>query len=582
VVTIFMGMGLVAVMMTDSNTTARTELRERSRTIARYLAEGAVESAKKELVIAIANFKYPPFEGEATINDRNVGYAVTPTGFNEIVTDASGIQTIVSGYSIRSTAEYGSIRETSTQIVNVEATPIFQFAVFYTNDLEINPGPSMTLGGRVHTNADLYLGCGGTLTMDTNYVRSVGRMFRNRKDDPSASKGTVRIRRWVVNPYDGAEPSEYFDMNSRSQMDALGVVTVGGFDSQFVDGWDDNGDGDFYDSDDWLPWDLGALEYWSEPDFYVSGAGNTVKSAEHGVTEAVPPAIGSISMYEPTESGSGGDYDWNGASGEYVPVSPGTGAYDKGYYHENADLSIIAQTDGSWQAYDSGGVDVSGFLGGAVTVKDFYDARQSTSSDKIKVIEVDLGALNSSGVFPDNGLLYTASYGAGEGTDAKGVKLVNGSELAAPLTVVSENSMYVQGDYNTTNKVGASVIADAVNLLSNAWNDTKTLGTLPAASDTTFNLAFITGNHDTIGSDYNGGLENLPRFHENWGGKSCNIYGSFVNTWTSKYATGLWKYGGDRYKAPGRNWHYDTAFNQVANLPPFTPLAVTAEDVVSY
>ena len=46
------------------------------------------------------------------------------------------------------------------------STNLFQFAVFYTNDLEILPGPDMTLGGRVHCNGDIYLGCGGTLTVD--------------------------------------------------------------------------------------------------------------------------------------------------------------------------------------------------------------------------------------------------------------------------------------------------------------------------------------------------------------------------------------------------------------------------------
>ena len=95
-------------------------------------------------------------------------------------------------------------------------------------------------------------------------------------------------------------------------------------------------------------------------------------------------------------------------------------------------------------------------------------------------------------------------------------------------------------------------------------------------------MAVITGNTETVGARYNGGFENLPRFHENWSGINCNITGSFVNTWTSQYATAPWVYGGDRYTAPRRNWTYDTSFNLVANLPPFTPMAVTAEDIVSW
>jgi hypothetical protein len=78
------------------------------------------------------------------------------------------------------------------RIVNVEATPIFQFAVFYTDDLEIFPGANMRLGGRVHTNADMYMGSNGTLTVDSNYCRAIGGIYRNRKDDPAASPERLR------------------------------------------------------------------------------------------------------------------------------------------------------------------------------------------------------------------------------------------------------------------------------------------------------------------------------------------------------------------------------------------------------
>jgi len=210
-----------------------------------------------------------------------------------------------------------------------------------------------------------------------------------------------------------------------------------------------------------------------------------------------------------------------------------------------------------------------------------YDARQANGlSTKIRVAKLDIGALNGSAGWPTNGLIYAAHYGSSTGFRAKGLQLFNGAELAAPLTVVSENSIYVQGDFNTINKQGAAVIGDAVNLLSNDWDNSKQKGNgLPVAGETTYNVAIITGNQITQGSTYNGGLENLPRFHEKWSGVKCNITGSFVNTWESQYATGAWKYGSDRYTAPIRNWAYDTAFNNVANLPPFTPLAVTAVDV---
>lgn len=572
-----LGVGLASVLLLRAATDARDSMLNRKQTQARYLADGGVASAKKSLITAIANFDPVPSTGVVTVDDQTVDISVEPTGFTALTTDPSGIQTILTGFQISATAEVGGIRETSRQIVNVESTPIFQFAVFYENDLEMLPGPDMTLAGRVHTNGDMYLGCGGTFTLDTNHVRAVGGMYRNRKDDPTVSSGTVEIRKWVVDPFDPFEPNVYVAMNSQPQMTAAGVPTTSGYDSSFTSGWDDNGDGDFTDLNDWLPWSLGALDFWQQPATYSDGSGQTVLSGIHGVTEAVPPGVGSVQMFEPTETGTGGDYDLVG--GDYVAVTPGDGAYDKGYFHATADLSVLTYTDGSWKAFDGDGNEVTAALAGVVTVSSMYDGRQGGD---VQVTEIDVELLNASGEFPANGLLYSGAFSAGQGTDSKGVLLKNGEELFGPLTLVSENATYVQGDYNTVAKKPASVIADAVNLLSNAWDGSKSSGSLPDATETTYNLAMIAGIHDTIGAQYNGGLENLPRFHEDWDNVDCNILGSFVNTWLSTYATGLWVYGDDRYTAPDRNWSYDESFNTVGNLPPFTPMAVTASDVVSW
>jgi hypothetical protein len=575
----------VATMVTGmfaltSSSKTLTEVRVRG-TQARYLAEGAVEIAKNGVQTAIANWKTPT-SGTATIQGVQVPYTVTATGLDTIRTDPAGIQTIVTGYAIEATASENGHSYTAHRLVNAEATPVFQFAVFYTNDLEINPGPNMTLGGRVHTNQDMYLNCGGTLTCNTNYVHAVGSIFRNRKDDPSLSEGTVLIRKYVQNPFSGSEPTVYTQMNSTSQMAGLGITTTSGYDARFDQNVDTNGDGDFTDPGDWQKWVLGALALWGPPTGYSTASGNTVMDSAHGVGEAEVPYIGSIKMFEPT---TGGDYAWDLVSQSYQPVAPGTGTHAKGYYHSQAGLTILTNAAGtSWKAYNASGADVTAALSasGAVALRSLYDARQAGSSavsTKVKVTEIDVAKLNTSGLYPSNGLLYAASYGAGTGTNAKGIKLKNGSQLSGKLTVVSENSIYIQGDFNTTNKKGAAVIADAVNLLSNSWSDSKTSSSgLPTASATTYNVAMISGNQDTVGSTYNGGLENLPRFHENWSGKNCTIRGSFVNTWLSQYATSTWVYGGNRYTAPNRVWSYDVAFNTVANLPPYTPMAVTVVD----
>jgi hypothetical protein len=584
-----MAAGMVSVMFaTASSAVQQVELRK-DEVRARYLAEGAADVARKAVSDAVANWATPPEGGSLMVGNTEVPYTIERVGATRSKVDASGIQTLIDAYEITAIADVDGRQEIVSRLVTTESTPVFQFAVFYTNDLEVLPGPSMTLGGRVHSNGDMYLGCGNTLTMDTNYVHAIGQMYRSRKDGGLAG-GTVNIREWVNNPYDASEPSNFQAMLSQAQFSGLGVGSDSGYDSAFTEGFDFDGDGFLDGPDDWLPFAAGALDRWNEPDGYTGGSGHTVMTGDHDLMEASAPDIGSIAMFEESDAG---DYSLNDNTGEYEFVGAGLGTFGKGYFHDNAGLSIIINQDSTdfqvfgpdGAEFNSGGESYRQLLidSGAVDIDGIADMRQSDSSGTDTVVlEVDMGLLGAAGLFPDNGLLYAAHYGMDVGTEARGILLANGSELADRLTVACEGSIYLQGDYNTVNKRGASVIGDGVNLLSNSWDGSKTPGSLPSASETTYNCAFITGNYESETGRYNGGLENLPRFHEMWSNVNCNITGSFVNPWDSEYATGDWVYGSDRYKAPRRNWNYDTDFNQVGSLPPFTPMVVNSRQIVSW
>ncbi len=570
----FVAAGMVAVMFSMAGVAHVHSDLSRAQVQGKYLAEGAVEVAKKSVQTAIANWSTPPSTGTAVINGISVPYTIRATGGSSTVTDSAGIQTIVTGYEIKAIAALDRVQSVAQRVINSESTPIYQFAVFYEGDLEAQPGPNMTLGGRVHSNGDMYLGSSNTLTLDTNYVHALGKIYRRRKNN-SSSNGTVAIRQWVDNPFDPLEPSSYVNMNSQSQMDP--VSSVSGYDSDFADGFDANGDGDFDDAGEWLPFVAGALEYWQQPDGYAQ-SGNTVLTGEHGVSEAVTPSIGSIQKYEPSETGS---YYLDAVTNEYEYRGPAAGTHAKGYYHSNAGLSVIISADGNdITAYDALGIEIPSIdLNGALGLTTTYDARQGGD---VSVLQVDMDLLSNSAAWPANGLFYVSHYGMGTGTNARGVELNNGAEIASGLTVVTEGALYINGDYNTVNKKGAAVIADAVNLLSNSWDGSKSAGSLPVASDTTYNTAIVTGNTVTSAGSYNGGLENLPRFHEKWSTKKCTINGSFVNAWTSQYADGDWGIGGDYYKPPKRKWYYDEMFNDTANLPPYTPMVVSASDIISW
>lgn len=577
--TLMVAAGLLAFTLSAAQTAHRNTEVKRNDMQAQYLAEGAVETGKKQVQIALANWGAIPQGGTAQVCGTPVAFTITPTGFSTVSTDPSGVETVITGFEIDADATSNGARSHAHRVVNALETPLFQYAVFYDSDLEILPGPNMTIHGRVHSNHDMYLGSNATLTLDTNYLHAAGEIYRNRKDDPSSSPGTVTIRNWVANPFDPSEPVQFTQMDSQSQLSALGVPSTSGYDSRFTSGYDANHNGSFTDPGDWLPYAPGALAYWAQPAGYGQ-SGDTVMSQEHGITESTVPSVGSTAMYEPSPNG---DYDWDASQQKFVQVAPGTGSYAPGYYHAQAGLSIIRNADGSWKAYTTDGTDVSSAVATAVTTPQMYDARQANGSNsRIKLLQIDLGKLALTAYYPANGLLYAASYGEGTGLSANGVRLVDAATLPAKLTTVTPDPAYLWGDYNTVSEKPSAVICDALNLLSNAWNDTKHSGVLPSATNTTYNVAVVTGNTETTGSSYNGGLENLPRFHENWDGKTSTIKGSFVKPWFSQYATGAWVYGGDRYTAPVRNWSYNPAFNHVANLPPYTPMSVTAQDIVSW
>jgi hypothetical protein len=170
------------------------------------------------------------------------------------------------------------------------------------------------------------------------------------------------------------------------------------------------------------------------------------------------------------------------------------------------------------------------------------------------------------------------------------------------VTVASDQALYVEGDYNTGGgacssfascpKAPAALMADTLNVLSNGWagatgcrNDCQSfqpLASRPAASTTLF-TAFLAGVDQTVPGTYNGGLENYPRFHESWSGTTLAYRGSFVSLGTPRHSSGPWCGTGSTcniYNPPGRNWDYDTAFQNVANLPPLTPRFVSVDQIL--
>jgi hypothetical protein len=77
----------------------------------------------------------------------------------------------------------------------------------------------------------------------------------------------------------------------------------------------------------------------------------------------------------------------------------------------------------------------------------------------------------------------------------------------------------------------------------------------------------------TVSGDkhFSGGVENFPRFLENWANDTLTYNGSMVAMFYSRYANSFWQSPGIYYKVPTRDWSLDLNFSDPAKLPPLTP-----------
>jgi hypothetical protein len=180
-------------------------------------------------------------------------------------------------------------------------------------------------------------------------------------------------------------------------------------------------------------------------------------------------------------------------------------------------------------------------------------------------------------------------------TTERAIRIKNGATLpSSGMTIVSENPIYIQGDYNTggdpqsdhgtytspttssyphnsdgSPQTNAAIYADAINILSNGWNDTNStqpISNRVASGNMTVNAALVTGEVPSGGGKYSGGGEGFVRFLEDWQ-KNTNTftyYGSMIELFNSVTATGAYSSSATIFKQPGLHWYYDTNFQTSA------------------
>ncbi len=503
-----------------------------------YLAEAASEKA----VAAIKN--YISVNGIAPDNAALTTITATPNVYGSGVTfTGSSVGSISGGWTSKTlgvgdyTGLNGSTqtitiaaiandtnggvthRTSVNQTLEVQLIPIFQFGVFYNNDLEILPGSNMTFAGPVHTNGNLYVGNdsgGSNSTSFNSTISSHGTIIHGRKDGGTISSAAVNIQ----DTSDVAQPmyqsGSWLDSNSSS-------------------------------------WTVDSQSRW----------GGNVKSGVHGVNTLTLPIPASSNPHALIE---------RRVSGESAQVQAQKMDYKAQL--RIIDGAVMDQAGATVELrYCSGGGTFSGSsCPGSQTVVNplststFYNFREAKTA---ATTNIDVAKLNSSPAFQtlvaaNNGIVlyFSDQRNAASATLQDSVRLINGSTLPTKgLTVASENPMYVKGSYNTVSKQPSGLVSDAFNVLSSNWNDassTNTNLTGKTATATTIQTTVITGNKETTTGSYNGGFENIHRMHENWSGQSLTFTGSVVVLYNSTKATGNWVYGGNYYTAPSRVWSFDT------------------------
>ncbi len=594
------------------------------------------------------------------VGDRQVTYGLQERSSNPktVVMPAgeifAGVNSIQYSYVVSSTSTNttGDHEAKMGAEFLVSYIPLFQFAAFYKNDLEILPGPDMVLTGRVHTNGDLYLNAGSTLKIGddpamgihTVQVSAGGDIYRGRKDSNRCDGDVI-----IDMLHDSAAPSGDLDPRDlpcdgsdtrvvpRSELDYWQGSIKSGIDTINIPEPDilDKGTGVF-----WEKADLRIVLVLDQPGqlpggpvlphtIEVQNADGSTDAAKTAALHAFMsdsvwnlansvPYAGTMPVFY-----SDLPFDADPACGGCNDGNPGCGGNaDNVCYTTDLPNRTAANAYSPIMGPALGLFDLDYRRGG------FYNHREHKW---ILMLNVNVGDLirwnqqNGQPLFAhaDSSQGGIVLYATIEGPDSDainryGVRVFGGANLPLSggigvttnptgLTVVSDQALYALGDYNRGAVAAASLqawsdptilprqpaalIGDSINILSEGYWSPACVGALCRdgqsvdalangprnAVATVINAAFLGGVDTTpagFAANYNGGIENYPRFHETWSGVWFRYRGSFVSLGEPEHVDGAWCGTGggcNIYDPPNRDWDFDTAFNDTANLPPLTP-----------
>lgn len=515
-----------------------------------YAAEGGADQVMAQLDAAMQDGAISPGEVAALqppvmngfVFDQQTSAVGTPD-YRTITRGAyAGLYAVEQPMQVRVTARDPQQNQAAVELgVIAQSIPIFQFGIFFDRDLEILNGPLMTFVGWVHTNGALYLSSANADYMSR--VSSADSVFWQRKDR-NERLGGVRIA------------------------NQSGVLTSLDFDSRSLSG----------------------AAFVARSNLRFGGRLQSRASGVRPLRLPLPTGMNPIELIRPAQPGDAPDVQ---------AVRMANKADLRLVVDLAQDLSTPANFCANVQFFRGAGLtqlpNATCQLVFRFTPNRFFDGRERTGAD---IVDLDIGQLrtwvNGDPTQRRVSVIYVEVRGLDAGNANRNypaLRLVNGAQLPNPpagsnggLSVATNVPMYVRGNYNTVNWRPAAIFADAVTYLSTNWDDAQQATfARRTAGVTTVNVAMIAGNSETPADwmraggpqQYGGGLENFPRFLENWTGVNFTYTGSLVCLYPSSQSTGTWAHvlnGQAYYNPPNRVWAFDTRYRDPNNLPPGTPL----------
>ncbi len=527
------------------------------------------------------------------------------------------------------------VPSTVTETLQFASIPLFQFAIFYNMNLEIAAAQTLNIVGPVYSNGGIWSGS-DTITFSST-VSAVG-LATNEVDDPFCAGYAGSGRSQYVLASQPTSDNDTLTMpvgtnNNPASVEAIINIPPSNYASDTSAAYTTNGELYIANAADLFLTNYpgGTNQGWNST--YQVGAPMALyyQDAANGPNYLT---WCTNDFYLVSNTFSKSVYATN-----YIPFySP---AYANGFQAANGFLftNNVTTLQFTNTSGPETGTNIVWYMGYSfLTNVLFYDWREGwhLGSGPPKVVyatQLDLKALNvwmTNNAANNNDIYGGSNYNAQcqssfhksraldsmyifnavslSSTALPAVRVMNGGMMPVNMGsrgfgLATAMPIYVWGDYNVSNSLGSSIsqnntvytepaalMGDAVTILSDGWQDSKSSSSNsstdtrggPSASQTTINAGCMEGivesNTNNPASEgtsdgYSGGVENFLRTLEDWSSVKLWYNGSIVVMFPSQYATNCWQQTGYYYTAPSRSWAFDTNFMIQADLPPLMPQA---------